>query len=76
MGASSKRNSVFEKILSTSSINVSQKTKLKSLCDTRWNCRIEAIKSVINTLPVIVQTLQNISDNVNYGSEANNLFAD
>lgn len=75
MGASSKRNSVFEKILSTSSINVSQKTKLKSLSDTRWNCRIEAINSVINTLPVIVQTLQNISDNdVNYGSEANNLL--
>ncbi|KAF0713428.1 Uncharacterized protein FWK35_00030863, partial [Aphis craccivora] len=63
MGASSKRNSVFEKILTTSSINESQKTKLKSLSDTRWNCRIEAIKSVINTLPVIVQTLQNISDN-------------
>jgi len=51
---------VFENILSTSSINLSQQTKLK-------------IKSVINTLPVIVETLQNISDNyVIYGSEANN----
>lgn len=75
MGTSSKRNSVFEKILSTSSINLSQQTKLKSLSDTRWSCRIEAIKSVVNTLPVIVQTLQTISDNdVNYGSEANNLL--
>jgi len=35
MSASSKRNSVFEKILSTSSINVSQKIRLKSLSDTR-----------------------------------------
>lgn len=75
MRASSKRNSVFENILSTSSINLSQQTTLESLSDTRWNCRIEAIKSAVNTLPVIIQTLQNISDNdVNYGSEAYNLL--
>ncbi|XP_060865885.1 zinc finger MYM-type protein 1-like [Metopolophium dirhodum] len=43
IGASSKRYSIFEQIMLETSSN--GKNKLKSLSDTRWNCRIESIKA-------------------------------
>lgn len=73
IGASSKRYSIFEQIMLETSSN--GKNKLKSLSDTRWNCRIESIKAVIKTLPVILKTLETISENDSlHGSDASSLL--
>lgn len=56
MGASSKKNHIFEKVLSVSFIDLTKPTKLKALSGTMWNCWMEAIEAVVNTLPVLVQT--------------------
>lgn len=73
IGASSKRCSIFEQIMLETSSN--GKNKLKSLSDTRWNCRTESIKAVIKTLPVILKTLQTISENDPlHGSDASSLL--
>lgn len=53
--------------------NIKKKT-LKSLSDTRWNCRIEAIKSVLENLETIFQTLLEIeSIDTHSGSDAASL---
>ena len=44
IGASSKRNSVFERV--QKELNVSSST-LKSLSETRWSCRIEFTRNTI-----------------------------
>ncbi|XP_022160851.1 zinc finger MYM-type protein 1-like [Myzus persicae] len=73
IGASSKRYSIFEQIMLETSSN--GKNKLKSLSDTRWNCRIKSIKAVIKTLPVILKTLETISENDSlHGSDASSLL--
>ncbi|XP_060855528.1 zinc finger MYM-type protein 1-like [Metopolophium dirhodum] len=74
IGASSKRYSIFVQIMLETSSN--GKNKLKSLSDTRWNCRIESIKAVIKTLPVILKTLETISENDSlHGSDAINIMS-
>lgn len=72
IGASSKRHSIFEKIQNES--NLSNNT-LKSLSETRWSCRIEAIRSVINNFNSIVLTLEKINETDSiHGSEANSIL--
>jgi len=72
IGASSKRHSIFEKIQNES--NLSNNT-LKSLSETRWSYRIEAIRSVINNFNSIVLTLEKINETDSiHGSEANSIL--
>jgi len=56
IGASSKRFSIFESMRATCSDSKGPKT-LKSLSDTRWNCRIEAIKAVFENLSALFHSL-------------------
>lgn len=58
IGASSKRFSVFEQMLSS---DVGPKT-LKTLCDTRWSCRYEALRSVFHNLTAVIDTLAEIAE--------------
>ena len=68
--ASSKRHSVFERIQKESS----QSSTLKPLCDTRWNCRVAAVRAALKNFSSIVETLEAIaeSDKVS-GPEAHSL---
>ncbi|CAI6362199.1 unnamed protein product [Macrosiphum euphorbiae] len=72
--ASSKRNAIFETIQSETACT-SKSVSLKSLCETRWNCRMDALKSVFTNFSTIINTLEHISDNdINSGSEAKSLL--
>lgn len=54
--------------------NLSKKT-IKSSSDTRWNCRIKAIRSIIENLPIIIETLLEIDQtDAKSGSEAGSLL--
>lgn len=63
--ASSKRHSVFENIQKNQEnlASRSRSTTIKSLSDTRWNCRLEAINSVLVNISAIIETLEEISNN-------------
>ncbi|MGH0123448.1 UNVERIFIED_CONTAM: hypothetical protein FKN15_012539 [Acipenser sinensis] len=56
---SSKRHAVFEKITSEKTYSAGPAT-LKSLSDTRWNCRVEAIRAVLENFDEMV--LGNVQD--------------
>ncbi|CAI6369833.1 unnamed protein product [Macrosiphum euphorbiae] len=72
IGASSKRNSVFEKV--QKELNVSNST-LKSLSDTRWSYRIESIRSVLTNFNSIISTLEHINETDSiHGSDASSLL--
>ncbi|XP_022183206.1 zinc finger MYM-type protein 1-like, partial [Myzus persicae] len=62
IGASSKRNAIFETIQSETACT-SKSVSLKSLCETRWNCRTDALNSVFTNFSTIINTLEHISDN-------------
>jgi len=48
---------------------------LKSLSDTRWSCRIDALESLIFNYQVVIDSLENISENDSiHGSDANSLL--
>lgn len=48
---------------------------LKALCDTHWNCRFEALRSILCDLTAIIDTLSEISGNdVEFGSDASALL--
>ncbi|KAL4090479.1 hypothetical protein QTP88_025306 [Uroleucon formosanum] len=48
---------------------------LKSLSDTRWSCRLDALKAVLLNFQTVVSTLEDISENdAVYGSDANALL--
>jgi len=67
IGASSKRFSVFEQMLSS---DVGPKT-LKTLCDTRWSCRYEALRSVFHNLTAVIDTLAETAESDReFGSDA------
>jgi len=75
IGASSKRYAIFEKIWIQIGNKNGPKT-LKSLSDTRWSCRVDALNSVISNLSIIIDTLEDISekDSIN-GSDASALLS-
>lgn len=56
VGASSKRFAIFEQMLSS---NGGPKT-LKSLCDRRWSCRYEFLRSVLHNLIAVIDTFSEI----------------
>lgn len=70
----SKRYKIFEKIWIKLSDKNGPKT-LKSLSDTRWNCRLDALNSIFFNFTVILKTLEHISetDSIN-GSDASSLL--
>lgn len=74
IGASSKRYGIFEQIWVKMGNKTGPKT-LKSLSDTRWSCRLDALNSVLLNFTVIVNTLEDISekDTIN-GSDASSLL--
>ncbi|XP_022170796.1 zinc finger MYM-type protein 1-like, partial [Myzus persicae] len=74
IGASSKRYQIFEQIRTKMGDKIGPKT-LKSLSDTRWSCRIDALDSVVSNFTVILKTLEDISeqDSIN-GSDASSLL--
>ncbi|XP_022176471.1 zinc finger MYM-type protein 1-like [Myzus persicae] len=74
IGASSKRNSVFDRVQKELNLNVSSST-LKSLSETRWSCRIESIRSVLTNFNSIISTLEHINETDSiHGSDANSLI--
>lgn len=76
IGASSKRHAVFEKMYSTLNASTCGGPKtLKSLSDTRWSCRLDALKSILFNFQTVVSSLEDISENdAVYGSDANSLL--
>ncbi|XP_026821283.1 zinc finger MYM-type protein 1-like [Rhopalosiphum maidis] len=76
IGASSKRHAIFEKMYSVLNISTCEEPKtLKSLSDTRWSCRLDALKAVLFNFQTVVSTLEDISENdAVYGSDANALL--
>jgi len=74
IGASSKRHEIFEQIQIKMGNKIGPKS-LKSLIDTRWSCRIDALDSVLSNFTVILKTLEDISeqDSIN-GSDASSLL--
>ncbi|XP_008181768.1 zinc finger MYM-type protein 1-like [Acyrthosiphon pisum] len=74
VGASSKRNAVFESVYLASTQHNGPK-KLKSLSETRWSCRAEALKAVLLNFSTLINTLEEISENnINSGAEATSLI--
>ncbi|XP_025192782.1 zinc finger MYM-type protein 1-like isoform X2 [Melanaphis sacchari] len=74
IGASSKRYEIFEQIRIKMGDKIGPKT-LKSLSDTRWSCRIDALDSVLSNFTVILKTLEDISEQDSiYGSDASSLL--
>ncbi|KAL4098362.1 hypothetical protein QTP88_022991 [Uroleucon formosanum] len=76
IGASSKRHAIFEKMYSVLNVSTCDGPKtLKSLSDTRWSCRLDALKAVLLNFQTVVSTLENISENdAVYVSDANALL--
>lgn len=71
---SAKRHSVLEKLTAAKQFAGGAKT-LKSLSDTRWNCRVEAIKAVLDNFEEIVEALSEIAESGSkVGAEANALL--
>lgn len=74
IGASSKRFSIFESMRTNFSESKGPKT-LKSISDTRWNCRIEAIKAVFENLSALFHSLHKIADDDTFaGPDASSLL--
>lgn len=72
--ASSKRHAVFESTLLEFSKKSGPST-LKSLSDTRWSCRAEALNSILLNYEVIIKTLEEISEtDISCGPEATSLL--
>ncbi|KAE9543892.1 hypothetical protein AGLY_001870 [Aphis glycines] len=76
VGASSKRQTLFEKMRSTLHISTTDgPTTLKSLSDTRWSSRIDSLNAIVFNFKAVVNTLENISEtDVLHGSDANSLL--
>ena len=71
--SSSKKHSVFENF--QKNLENSSAATLKILSDTRWACRIQAVRAFLNNLSAIIDTLQHIADNDKlYCSEAYSLL--
>ncbi|KAJ8044923.1 Zinc finger MYM-type protein 1 [Holothuria leucospilota] len=60
--ASSKRHAFFEKVEAQEEDEHAQKLTLKSLSVTRWSCRYDAEKAVINQLSSIMKALVTLSE--------------
>lgn len=76
INASSKRQSVFDNMRSKLNIKMDDgPSTLKSLSDTRWSCRIDALESLLFNYQVVIDSLENISENDSiHGSDANSLL--
>ncbi|KAE9539861.1 hypothetical protein AGLY_005113 [Aphis glycines] len=76
VGASSKRQALFEKMRSTLHISTTDgPTTLKSFSDTRWSSRIDSLNAIVFNFKAVVNTLENISEtDVVHGSDANSLL--
>ncbi|KAL4148362.1 hypothetical protein QTP88_002626 [Uroleucon formosanum] len=76
IGASFKRHAIFEKMYSVLNVSTCDGPKtLKSLSDTRWSCRLDALKAVLLNFQTVVSILEDISENdAVYGSDANALL--
>ncbi|XP_022161888.1 zinc finger MYM-type protein 1-like [Myzus persicae] len=62
--ASSKRQAVFDNMRSKLNMKMGDgPSTLKSLSDTRWSCRIDALESLIFNDQVVIDSLENISEN-------------
>ncbi|KAE9536184.1 hypothetical protein AGLY_007407 [Aphis glycines] len=74
--ASSKRQAVFDNIRSKLNMKIGDgPSTLKSLNDTRWIFRIDALESLIFNYQVVIDSLENISENDSiHGSDANSLL--
>ncbi|KAL4091756.1 hypothetical protein QTP88_026398 [Uroleucon formosanum] len=64
IGASSKRHAIFEKMYSVLNVSTCDGPKtLKSLSDTRWSCRLDALKAVLlnfQTVSMAKETIQEL----------------
>lgn len=72
---SAKRHSVFETIRKSSQSFSGGTLTLKSLSDTRWYCRVEAVRSLLDNLDTTIATLHEIAEsNPTCGGEATSLL--
>lgn len=58
---SAKRHAVFESLQERSSDFSGKSTTPKSLSNTRWSCRTEALKAILDNFETMVDTLREIS---------------
>ena len=71
--ASAKRHAIFEKFKDTNFAGGSE--TLKSLSDTRWSCRFEAIRAISDNFDAITKALEELAENdQKCGSQANQLL--
>lgn len=76
INGSSKRQAIFDKIRSKLNLKTCDgQTNLKSLSDTRWSCRIDALQAIIIHFQVVVVPLEKISENDSVcGSDTNSIL--
>lgn len=76
INASSKRQAVFDNMHLKLNMKMGDgSSTLKSLSDTRWSCRIDALESVICNYQVVIDSLENISETDSiHGPDANALL--
>ncbi|XP_050547957.1 zinc finger MYM-type protein 1-like [Daktulosphaira vitifoliae] len=72
---STKRHAVFEEIQKTFQSHDGGTVTLKSLSDTRWACRVEAVRSLLDNFDATLATLREIYEKDNdSGGQANALL--
>ena len=82
-GALMKRSSKFKALFKAICDSVDEEDdhhpiptkEVKSLCATRWLCRLEAIQSVVNQYPMVLQSLEEMAGTQSdAATKANGLF--
>lgn len=72
---STKRHAIFENIKKSFQSFSGGTSTLKSLSDTRWACRVEAVRSLLDNFDTTLTTLREISDtDPDSGGQANALL--
>ncbi|KAL4104693.1 hypothetical protein QTP88_019975 [Uroleucon formosanum] len=72
---STKRHAIFENIKKSVQGFSGGTSTLKSLSDTRWDCRVEAVRSLLDNFDTTLTTLREISDtDPDSGGQANALL--
>lgn len=72
---SPKRHGIFEKIQKCNQYFSGGTLTLKSLSDTRWYCRVEAVRSLLDNFETTIAALNEIAEiDPTYGGEANSLL--
>ncbi len=67
---STKRHGLFQDLVDRESDDMQSGCRtMKSLCTTRWSSRADNCAVILNTLPIIVSTLEHITTDSSYNCE-------